>query len=132
MLDHVVIYGLCFAVGWGAGYSMFRQRKGRQSMAPLLESSSVSYIAGGQAANGHMSHEWNVDHHHTAVILHGDGTVSYWSVARQQWVREVRAVPSQDYAAMASADRHRVRAHLSARPACTIQKPSPPSVLLFG
>lgn len=43
--------------------------------------------------------------------LHRDGTVTYWSVYSQQWVRS-SSLPDQEYAAIGSEDRERIQAHL--------------------
>lgn len=46
------------------------------------------------------------------TILHRDGTVTYWSVYCQQWVRRVSRVPDKDLAAMSRRERHRVLCHI--------------------
>lgn len=43
--------------------------------------------------------------------LHRDGSVTYWSVYRQQWVRG-RSLPDEDYAAQGIEDRDRIMRHL--------------------
>lgn len=43
---------------------------------------------------------------------HPDGTVSYWSVVRQQWIRGAFSVSDEDLAAMSQAERSVVRRHL--------------------
>lgn len=48
------------------------------------------------------------------VTCHKDGTVTYWSVYRQSWVRRARSVPDQEYAAMSEPERRQVDAHLKA------------------
>ena len=45
--------------------------------------------------------------------LHHDGTITYWSVYRQQWVHRSAAVPDRDLAAMSPAERSRVMRHLA-------------------
>lgn len=43
------------------------------------------------------------------IIIHRDGRVTYWSVYRQQWVRQRReAIPAQEVAAMAVSERTRL------------------------
>jgi hypothetical protein len=44
--------------------------------------------------------------------LHRDGTVSYWSWRRQEWVQHAFHVPEEDMEQMASYDRQRVCRHL--------------------
>jgi hypothetical protein len=47
-------------------------------------------------------------------VCHRDGTVTYWSVTRQQYVRHpaTRPLPPDDAAALPDAERRRVRRHL--------------------
>ena len=42
------------------------------------------------------------------TTIHKDGTVTYWSVYQQQWVRRVLRVPDQELAAMSADERARV------------------------
>ena len=46
------------------------------------------------------------------MTIHKDGTVSYWSVYRQQWAREstfdLANKLTEDYLAMPSADKRRI------------------------
>lgn len=42
------------------------------------------------------------------TTVHRDGTVTYWSVYRQQWVHRARVIDHQELAAMAPAERRRV------------------------
>lgn len=44
------------------------------------------------------------------TTFHRDGTVSYWSVYRQQWERKAAdAIADEDTAAMRSEDRERIQ-----------------------
>ena len=43
---------------------------------------------------------------------HRDGTVTYWSVYQQQWVRHTDSVPDQEFAAMNEGERNRTMRHL--------------------
>jgi hypothetical protein len=44
------------------------------------------------------------------TTFHRDGTVSYWDVYQQQWVRQAASqVRDQDLASMGSSDRERVQ-----------------------
>ena len=43
---------------------------------------------------------------------HRDGTVTYWSIYQQQWVRHAESVPDEEYAAMGEAERERAIKHL--------------------
>ena len=45
--------------------------------------------------------------------LHRDGTVTYWSVYRQTWVRRSRRLPDDEAAAQGRDDRERIDRHLS-------------------
>lgn len=45
-------------------------------------------------------------------ILHKDGTVTYWSVFKQQWERRVVRIPDNELAAMGEKQRDRVINHL--------------------
>jgi hypothetical protein len=47
------------------------------------------------------------------ITCHRDGTVTYWSVYRQAWIRRARRVPDRDLAAMDEAERGRIALHLS-------------------
>jgi hypothetical protein len=44
--------------------------------------------------------------------LHRDGTVSFWSYHRQEWVQHAFHVPIEDLQAMEPYDRKRVQRHL--------------------
>lgn len=44
--------------------------------------------------------------------LHRDGTVSYWSYHRQEWIRKAFHVPIEDIQAMDPYDQKRVTRHL--------------------
>lgn len=44
--------------------------------------------------------------------LHRDGTVSYWSYHRQEWVQHVFHVPIEDIQSMDPYDQKRVMKHL--------------------
>ena len=44
--------------------------------------------------------------------LHRDGTVSFWSYFRQEWVERTFYVPAEELEAMTSHDRTRVCRHL--------------------
>lgn len=44
---------------------------------------------------------------------HRDGTVTYWSVYLQSWVRGARRIPDKELAAMNSVERKRVMSHLN-------------------
>ena len=46
------------------------------------------------------------------TTYHKDGTVTYWSVFQQQWIRHADSVPDQELAAMSAAERARVLKHL--------------------
>ena len=46
------------------------------------------------------------------TICHKDGTVSYWSVYDQMYVRRAARVPDREYAAMGTAERNRVMQHM--------------------
>ena len=48
----------------------------------------------------------------TTPKLHRDGTVTYWSVYRQVWVRRASAIPADELAAMDYMERSRVGGHL--------------------
>jgi hypothetical protein len=46
------------------------------------------------------------------IVLHKDGTVTYWSVYSQVWERRVSSVPDEEYAAMPEMERTAVFNHL--------------------
>lgn len=46
------------------------------------------------------------------IILHKDGTVTYWSVYSQVWERRVLSVPDEEYAAMPEKERNAIIRHL--------------------
>ncbi len=48
------------------------------------------------------------------VTCHRDGTVTYWSVCRQVWVRRASVVRDEELAAMPQRDRERVIVALAA------------------
>ena len=52
-------------------------------------------------------------------VLHRDGTVSYWSFTRQEWIAHTFYVSDEDIAAMESYDAERVRKHLGLTQAAT-------------
>lgn len=43
---------------------------------------------------------------------HRDGTVTYWSVYDQVWVRRAARVPDQELAAMSDDEREKVQRHI--------------------
>lgn len=45
-------------------------------------------------------------------IYHRDGTVTYWSVYRQVWVSRASGISDEEYAAMDSRTRSRVKRHI--------------------
>jgi len=47
------------------------------------------------------------------TVYHRDGSVTYWSVYRQQWVRRTDWVPMSELAAMTRDERNRVIKHLA-------------------
>lgn len=47
------------------------------------------------------------------TTYHRDGTVTYWSVYNQQWVRHASTVPDAELAAMGSDERDKVLRHLA-------------------
>lgn len=47
------------------------------------------------------------------TIFHRDGTVTYWSVYQQVWVKRASRVPDHELAAMSPKERERVIKHLS-------------------
>lgn len=49
---------------------------------------------------------------YTDLTLHRDGTVTYWSVYRQQWVRKTATVSDAEFAAMPAANREAILKHL--------------------
>lgn len=48
----------------------------------------------------------------TQTTYHRDGTVTYWSVYNQVWVKRAQSVPAKELAAMSSDERERVQRHL--------------------
>lgn len=46
------------------------------------------------------------------TTYHRDGTVTYWSVYNQVWVRRASSVPNKELAAMSGNERERVQRHL--------------------
>jgi len=51
----------------------------------------------------------------TKTAYHRDGTVTYWSVHNQVWVKRAGSVPDRELAAMSASERERVRRHLQRR-----------------
>ena len=49
---------------------------------------------------------------HLKPTCHRDGTVTYWSTYRQQWVKRASDVPDEEYGAMSREERDRVTRHL--------------------
>lgn len=49
----------------------------------------------------------------TKPTMHRDGTITYWSVYEQRWIKRVVAVPDRELAAMNSDERERTLRHLS-------------------
>ena len=49
---------------------------------------------------------------HLGSILHRDGTVTYWSVYDQRWIKRGESISRDDLAAMNREERERVRKHL--------------------
>ena len=47
------------------------------------------------------------------TTYHRDGTVTYWSVHDQAWVRRASSVPDKELAAMSGDERERVQRHLT-------------------
>ena len=47
------------------------------------------------------------------TTLHRNGTVTYWSVWEQRWLKRVGAIFDNDLATMSPADRERVQRHLA-------------------
>jgi hypothetical protein len=46
--------------------------------------------------------------------VHRDGSVTYWSVYRQTWVRTHVLPPDQEMAALGARDRRRIEKHIAA------------------
>lgn len=46
------------------------------------------------------------------IVLHKDGTVTYWSVYNQSWEHRVASLPDEEYAAMPEKERNAVIRHL--------------------
>lgn len=46
------------------------------------------------------------------TTYHRDGTVTYWSVYDQVWIKRAVDVPDQELAAMSSEEREKVQRHL--------------------
>lgn len=51
----------------------------------------------------------------TKAKLHRDGTVTYWSVYRQQWIERAEYMPDAELAAMNAGERGRVIRHVEAK-----------------
>ena len=49
------------------------------------------------------------------TTYHRDGTITYWSVYSQVWVRRADNVPDRELAAMDRVERTRVQRHLQIR-----------------
>lgn len=47
------------------------------------------------------------------ITYHRDGTVTYWSVYQQQWIRKASEVSDDELAAMSAQERDKVIHHLS-------------------
>jgi hypothetical protein len=47
------------------------------------------------------------------TTYHRDGTVTYWSVFLQQWVKRANSVPDVELAAMSANERVKVLKHLA-------------------
>lgn len=45
-------------------------------------------------------------------ICHRDGTITYWSVYYQSWVKRAKNIPDRELAAMNARERDRVKKHL--------------------
>ena len=45
--------------------------------------------------------------------LHSDGTITYWSVYQQVWVRRAEAIPARELAEMGAREREDAIAHLT-------------------
>ena len=57
--------------------------------------------------------EWEEDvRRPPKVTLHKDGSVTYWSVYRQQWMNRSRYIPDEELAAMPFEQRDKVMKHL--------------------
>lgn len=54
--------------------------------------------------------------------LHRDGTVSFWSYHRQEWVQHAFHVPIEDLQQMESYDQKRVQRHLGYEAAEPVEK----------
>lgn len=46
------------------------------------------------------------------ATCHKDGTVTYWSVYQQVWVKRASSIPDNELAAMNNKERERVMRHL--------------------
>jgi DNA-directed RNA polymerase subunit M/transcription elongation factor TFIIS len=46
------------------------------------------------------------------TTFHQDGTVTYWSVYNQRWIKDARIVSNQELAAMSKQERNQVIEHL--------------------
>jgi len=49
----------------------------------------------------------------TKPTMHRDGTITYWSVYGQAWVRRASSVPDREFAAMGDDERARVQRHIA-------------------
>lgn len=47
------------------------------------------------------------------TVFHEDGTITYWSVYNQVWVKRAWSVPDEELAAMSEEERERVTQHLA-------------------
>tara|TARA_R100000501_G_C2557897_1_gene69788 strand:+ start:308 stop:496 length:189 start_codon:yes stop_codon:yes gene_type:complete len=51
----------------------------------------------------------------TGNRYHKNGTVTYWSVYQQTWIKRARMIPDRELAAMDEDERRRTEGHLSRR-----------------
>ena len=52
--------------------------------------------------------------------LHADGTITYWAVYRQRWVRRVDWMPLEEQLALQPEERELVRGHILAARAAEV------------
>ena len=52
----------------------------------------------------------------TRTTCHRDGTVTFWSVYQQEWIRRTSLVPDQELAAMSEQERAKAQRHLDQAP----------------
>ena len=53
------------------------------------------------------------DHTPLKQTLHRDGTVTYWSVYQQRWIKRASMVPDRELAAMGGNDRLEAMLHIA-------------------